>query len=159
MKYFIFVAAFFLASCGTPGKNNLNDKASVQGSDELPENPLTLIPLTFSINPKEASMSALYGNETAQQHAKNNNNSAYPPGSLLYEVTWKQKPDSLWYGASIPDEITRVERIMFNNDSLPAYELYSGHPLKKVAAPSSAERITFITLQQMAISPSPITNK
>jgi hypothetical protein len=152
MKYIVIVA-LFLGSCGLPRKNNLNDKASVQVSDELPENPLVFIPLTFSINPKEASMSTLYGNKTAMEHAKTNRGNAYPAGSLLYEVTWKQKPDSLWYGANIPEEITQVERVVFNGDSLPEYQLYSGHPLKKVNAPSPDQRIAFITSQQIAGNP------
>ena len=150
---YIFIAALFLGSCTSPGKNNLNDKASVHASDELPENPLKFIPLTFSINPGEATMSALYGNKTAMLHAKNIGNSAYPQGSLLYEVTWKQKPDSLWYGANIPDEITRVERIVFSNDSVPEYEQYSGQPLRKVKAAASSERVAVIISQQMAGNP------
>ncbi|CAL1519081.1 hypothetical protein [Chitinophaga sp. MM2321] len=155
MKYikYAVAVALFLASCTSPDRDNLNEKASVQAADELPENPLLLIPITFSINPKEGSMSTLYGNNEAMQHAKLNSGNAYPAGSVLYEVTWKQKSDSLWYGANIPDQIIRVERVVFNGDALPGYELYSGHPLRKVAFPSSAQRIALITAQQMAHNP------
>lgn len=155
MQYtkYVTALAFLVAGCTSPGKSTLNEKAGIQAADELPENPLLLIPLTFSIHPKEGSMSTLYGNDKAMQHAKLHGDSAYPAGSVLYEVTWKQKADAVWYGANMPDQIMEVERVVFNGDVLPAYELYSGHPLKKVTAPSSAQRIASITGQRMAENP------
>lgn len=155
MQYikYVTILALFIAGCTAPGNGALNEKAGIQAADELPENPLLLIPLTFSIHPKEGSMSTLYGNNKALQHAKLNGDSAYPAGSVLYEVTWKQKADVVWYGANVPDQIKQVERVVFNAAALPGYELYSGHPLRKVAVPSSAQRIASITGQRMAVNP------
>ena len=139
--------------CSQNNKNNLNEKASVFTVDELPENPLSLSPITFSINPTKATMSTLYGNSIAFHHAMNKANNHYPNGAVLYEVTWHQKADSLWFGANIPDKITLIERIKFSEDLLPKYELYAGSPLKKVVTKDESKRIAFIISQRMANNP------
>jgi hypothetical protein len=142
-----------LSGCSRNNTENVNVKASVSALDELPENPLLLSPITFSINPKKAVMSTLYGNKTAFEHALTKGDSSYPEGAVLYEVTWKQKADSLWYGANIPDQIISVEKIQFNGSSSPKYELYAGHPLKKVSFNDESERTAAITAQRMAETP------
>ncbi|MEZ0131717.1 hypothetical protein AB9T88_18825, partial [Flavobacterium sp. LBUM151] len=104
----IIALIILLYGCNENNKDNINEKASVSALDALPENPLLLSPITFSINPNKAVMSTLYGNKAAFQHAKTRANSSYPNQAVLYEVTWKQKADSLWYGATIPDQIISV---------------------------------------------------
>lgn len=142
-----------LSGCSRNNTENVNVKASVSALDELPENPLLLSPITFSINPKKAVMSTLYGNKTAFEHALTKSDSSYPQGAVLYEVTWKQKADSLWYGANIPDQIISVEKIQFTGSSSPKYELYAGHPLKKVSFNDENQRIAAITAQRLAETP------
>lgn len=142
-----------LSGCSRNNTENVNVKASVSALDELPENPLLLSPITFSINPKKAVMSTLYGNKTAFEHALTKADSSYPDGAVLYEVTWKQKADSLWYGANIPDQIISVEKIQFNESAVPKYELYAGHPLKKVSFDDENQRIAAITAQRLAETP------
>ena len=150
----IFIALIILFfGCSRNTKDNINEKASVSAVDELPENPLLLHPITFSINPKKGTMSTLYGNSTAFEYARNNANSNYPNGAVLYEVSWNQKADSLWYGANIPKEINQVERLKFSGDSIPEYELYAGHPLKKVVPKDAKKRIKYMISQQMAHNP------
>jgi hypothetical protein len=153
INYIIISSIVLLASCNTSNKNNINEKASISVLGDLPENPLLLSPITFSINPNEESMSTLYGNKIAFNHAATKADNQYPAGAVLYEVTWKQKADSLWFGANIPDKISKVERIEFNRSSTPKYEIYAGHPLKKRAAVSKPKRIMFIISQQMAFTP------
>ncbi|MEP6928683.1 MAG: cytochrome P460 family protein [Flavobacterium sp.] len=153
LKLSITVLIFSVVGCYSPDKNNLNEKASLNTLGDLPENPLLLIPMTFSINPKLSTMSTLYGNKKAMESAKKNKTGSYPPGALLYEVTWKQKADSLWYGANIPDRIIRVERIQFNNDSVPEYQLYSGSPLRKIHSDFPDKEISTIISQPVAVSP------
>lgn len=152
-KFLIIIAVVLLVSCNMKNKNNVNEKASVSALDELPENPLLLSPITFSIDPNQSTMSTLYANQVALLHAKTKANSAYPTGAVLYEVTWKQKADSLWYGANIPSQIIRVERIQFTGDSSPKYELYAGHPLKKIAFVPQTKRINFILAERMVFIP------
>lgn len=53
--HFITIVLFItLLSCNENSKHNINEKASVSALDVLPENPLLLSPITFSINPKKA---------------------------------------------------------------------------------------------------------
>lgn len=151
--HYIFITILILSGCNRNNKNNLNEKASLSTMDELPENPLLLSPITFSINPREATMATLYGNSIAFQHALTKVNSSYPNGAVLYEVTWSQKSDSLWYGANIPNQITQVERLAFLGDSLPKYELYAGQPLKKILCRAEKKRISFVLSQHMANNP------
>lgn len=152
--HFIIIVLFItLSSCNENSKDNINEKASVSTLDALPENPLLLSPITFSINPKKGTMSTLYGNITAFQYAKTRVDSSYPKESVLYEVNWKQKPDSLWYGANIPDKIISVEKVEFTGDSIPKYELYVGHPLKKVSFNNENKRIASIVSKRMAETP------
>ena len=99
-------------------------------------------------------MSTLYGNDLARIHARTEGNNLYSEGSVLYEVTWKERPDSVWFGAKIPKEIISVERIIFNKqDDAPGYELYTGQPLRKSVSQNVLQRINFISSQRMAVSP------
>jgi hypothetical protein len=156
MKPFYYLTISFiilLVSCNGKNENNINEKASISVLGDLPENPLLLSPITFSINPNESTISTLYGNKLAFDHAATKADKEYPPGAVLYEVTWKQKADSLWFGANIPDKISKVERIEFNRSSTQKYQLYFGHPLKKKVPVSKPKRIMFIISQQMAFTP------
>ena len=149
----IIALIVILSGCNGNNKHNINENASVSALDALPENPLLLSPITFSINPNKAVMSTLYGNKIAYQHAKTNADSSYPNGAVLYEVTWRQKADSLWYGANIPDQIISVEKVQFTANSVPKYELYAGHPLKKVSSNDENKRIALILSKRMAETP------
>lgn len=119
----------------------------------LPEIPLLEHPLTSSINVKEHTKSTLYGNTIAWEYANLKNDENYPSGAILYEVTWKQKPDSVWFGANIPKEIKSVERISYLADKAPEYELYEGHPLMKSELEKDTARLAFIAAQRIADSP------
>ncbi|MFH6943507.1 hypothetical protein ACHRV1_25850 [Flavobacterium aquidurense] len=99
------------------------------------------------------SMSTLYGNRSAIRYARINRNGFYPKGSILYEVTWKQKADSLWYGANIPSQIIQVERVVFTGNHQHQYEIYTGNPLKKIPATFQTERTKFILSQRMVSTP------
>ena len=157
MKIIIYLSLVLVAvlSCHSDPKENLNKEASVQKSDGLSENPLLMTPITSSIQPKDSTMSTLYGNQIAAKYAKNNSASQYPEGAVLYEVTWKQKPDELWYGANVPKDIFSVEKITFQNNGKYSYEIYKGNPLQRQQTNEKNEipRITFITGQKMAVSP------
>ena len=142
-----------LTGCQSSLKNNLNNEASLTAHDELPENPLLLVPLTSSINPRDNTMSTLYGNKLAAAYAGTQASNFYPKGSVLYEVTWKQQPDSVWFGGNIPKEIFSVERIFFTDAGIPEYELYKGTPLRKSTDKNNVERVVFISSQRMAVTP------
>ncbi len=150
----LFFALAIIFSCEQKSKEFLNIGASVQQNDELKENPLLMNPITSSIQPKDSTMSTLYGNEIAFDYAKQHSDSKYPKDAILYEVTWKQKPDELWFGGNIPKEIYSVEKITFDNDNS-FYERFEGNPLKKIQIKEVEEKLRkdFIINQKMAVSP------
>ncbi len=150
----LFFVLILMVSCKQKSKETLNVGASVQQNDELSENPLLMNPITSSVQPKDSTMSTLYGNEIAFNYAKQNSDFKYPGNAVLYEVTWKQKPDELWFGGNIPKEIYSVERITFNKDSS-VYEKFQGKPLKPVKTDETEDKLRkdFIISQKMAVSP------
>ena len=140
-------------ACKSDRESHINENAPLLPTEVFSENPLLEKPFTSSINTRDSTMATLYGNAIAWEYANTYNDTNYPPGAILYEVTWKQKPDSLWFGANVPKEIKSVERIMYTTDSKPTYELYMGNPLRKSESDLDTSRISFITAQKIAVSP------
>ncbi|MCS4302458.1 MAG: hypothetical protein P0Y62_19065 [Candidatus Chryseobacterium colombiense] len=152
-KYRLFLILILIISCSEKSQELLNINASIQQSNELKENPLLMHPITFSIKPKDSTMSTLYGNEIAFDYAKQHSDFKYPKGAILYEVTWRQKSDELWFGGNIPKEIYSVEKISFDNDNS-VYEKFKGKTLKKTKVDDSEEKLRkyFISEQKMTVS-------
>lgn len=140
-------------SCDRPKPDNLNNEASILEAGDLKENPLLMGVITTSVNLNNKTMSTLYGNKIAKDFANKNRGTKYPVGSLLYEVTWEQQPDSVWFGAKIPSKLISVEKIMFSKGSEPSYTLYKGRPLKKSKNLNANDRLTLITSQRFAVTP------
>jgi hypothetical protein len=156
-KYMIvlFTSLLVVTACkdARNRKINLNQGASFTAADTLPENPLLEKVLTASINTKDSTMATLYANKIAWGYAHGYNDKKYPPGAVLYQVTWKQKADSVWFGARIPKEIQSIERISYTSDSAANYELYEGHPLRRSTATPDTGRIAYIVGQKVTLSP------
>lgn len=144
-----------MISCKENSRELINVNASLQQNAELKENPLLMHPIVSSVQPKDSTMSTLYGNDTAFNYVKKNFNSDYPQNAVLYEVVWKQKPDALWFGGNIPKEIKSVEKITFGDKGTAVYEIFQGKPLKRVKpfANTKISRKDFIISQKMAVSP------
>lgn len=154
MKYFSITPIcfiVFLSACISETENNLNLQASLNKTEGLTVNPLLENVITSSINPKAGTMQILYGNKIAWDYVNTHTDLQYPKGSVLYSVTWRQKPDSLWFGANIPKEIVQIEQVSFENEQ-PKYERFQGSPLQKTDATDSS-RLAYILSQKMAISP------
>lgn len=151
IQFFFF---FLIISCEKHPKNTLNITASLQENVELKENPLLMKPITSSIQPKDSTMSTLYGNDAAFNYAKVHSDADYPEIAVLYEVTWKQKPDEVWFGGNIPKDIYSVEKVSFTNSG-PLYERYEGKPLRLTAANNSRDALRKVVIlnQRMAVSP------
>ena len=155
-KYLIIIVPFLLlvAACKDGSKKiNLNQGASIIAADTLPENPLLEKVLTASINTKDSTMATLYANKIAWGYAVGSNDKNFPPGAVLYQVTWRQKPDSVWFGANIPKEIQSIERISYTSTGAANYELYAGHPLRRSTATPDTARIAYIAGQKVTLSP------
>ncbi|AEV99141.1 hypothetical protein A4D02_11290 [Niastella koreensis] len=155
-KYLIVIIAplFLVTACKDGDKKiNLNQGASFMATDTLPENPLLEKVLTVSVNTKDSTMSTLYANKIAVEYATTHGDKKFPPGAVLYQVTWKQKADSVWFGARIPKEIQSIERIFYTSNSPAVYELYEGRPLRRSNMQPDPGRIASIVEQRLAISP------
>lgn len=148
-----FTAIALLNSCKTRPGLGLNEEASVQETDALPENPLLLHAITSGIQPKDSTMFTLYGNDAAFSYAAIHSDNDYPDGAVLYEVTWRQQADEQWAGANVPKAIITIERLEYAANGQPTYTLYQGTPLKKVAAADPGSRLVIISGQRMAVSP------
>jgi hypothetical protein len=150
----ILSLAIVLSACDAHTKTSrLNEQASIMETNALSENPLLEHPLTSSINVKDSTMATLYGNKIAWDYANLKNDGNYPSGAILYEVTWKQKPDSVWFGANIPKVVKSVERISFPASGEPQYNLYEGHPLTESTSEKDTARLAIIASQRIAVSP------
>lgn len=150
----VAVACLLAAGCGAKKSTGLNEEASVQTTDELPENPLLLHALTANVQPKDSTMCILYGNDTAFNYATTHGDSHYTAGAVLYNVTWRQQPDEQWAGGNIPRKMIMVERVAFDSSAAPVYTLYTGSPLKKAAAAKTdSTHMAVITGRRVAVWP------
>lgn len=149
----LLLVACALCSCQGPTSNNLFKKGSILEAGDLKENPLLLGAITTSVNLNNETMATLYGNKIAVDFAHRNLGVNYPEDARLYEVTWKQKPDSVWFGAKIPGKIISVEKIVFLDGGEPTYTLYKGKPLRKVRGYFDTQRLIRIISQDFAETP------
>ncbi len=147
------LALCFFSSCQSPKPTNLNTEASILEAGDLTENPLLMGVITTSVNLNNKTMSTLYGNAIAINFAKKNSGANYPAGSVLYEVTWQQQPDSVWFGAKIPSKLIAVEKVTFKKKAAPSYTLYKGRPLRKSETPNARARMRKIIAKRYAVTP------
>lgn len=150
-----FIICSFGISCSPNSSENSNKDASIQSLGDLEENPLLLTPLTSSIQPQNQTMSTLYGNKIAANHAQEFQDSNYPKGAVLYEVTWKQKPDIVWFGGNITKQINKVERISYLENNQLNYEIFKGDSLIKESVNEIEKhfRTEYIASKKIAVSP------
>lgn len=116
----------------------LNESASIHALADLPENPLLLHGINSSIQLKDGTLSTLYGNEVAYNHARSHVSGNYPAGTVLYYVTWQSGADEQWFGAKVPQMIKTVEQIRFADDQDVQYTLFSGNKRESVNSSSEA---------------------
>jgi hypothetical protein len=138
--------------CSSGRSDSLNDEASVGSVQGLPENSLLLTALTTSIRPDNGTTSTLYGNKVAVRHTRTQENS-YPAGTVLYNVTWKQKADPHWFGARVPGKVFSVERVSIGLSGEMVYELYKGSPLRLMPASEHIQRLSQVLSIKPAVSP------
>jgi hypothetical protein len=140
-KTILLIAILSLSSHGCTSRRTgaaelVNHKASLRGG--LPFNPLQWRVISSSVNTREATMSVLYGNDTAVRHARTDPRRPYPAGSVISLVTWAQEEDPHWFGAKTPGEVKSVEFVTAEESPgiVPAYsyQIYEGATLKKTAA-------------------------
>ncbi len=150
------VLAMSLAGCS--GKANprvtttLNNDAALGGG--LAANPLQGKVITSWIDKQDKTMSTLFGNDIAIQHARTNEKFNYPAGSVLSLVTWSQQEDPRWFGGNLPAKPRSVEVVTVGGAYL--YQRFEGSPLKSVATEEGAvpgERAAYLLSQRAAVMP------
>ncbi|MBZ5603200.1 MAG: heme-binding domain-containing protein [Acidobacteriia bacterium] len=133
-------------------RTQLNREASLEG---LPVDVFAQKVITSWIDPRNGTMSTLYGNDIAAEHARNRvAGQPYPEGSALTAVTWKQQEDARWFGGRIPGAVVSVEIVT----AAPTYSYreFEGSPLKLVHSgtqPTADGRAAYLLAQ--AASPMP----
>ncbi|MHA6697152.1 hypothetical protein [Chryseobacterium sp. A321] len=162
MKSFLNLLVFsFLVSACTQNTSHFKE-GSISKADPFEINPLEQIAITSSIQSKQKTMSTLYGNEIAANYAWTGSGKEYPSEAILYQVTWGQKEDSVWFGALIPADIKSVEIIKFHQEDEGdetegrrlEYKKYEGSPLALATeSKDKEERIQYILNQNIARVP------
>jgi hypothetical protein len=127
---------------------------------DLPANPLQWKVVTSAVNTEDSTMSTLYGNDVAIEYARTNSQHNYPNGSMLSLVTWTQRDDDRWFGATIPDQAKSVEFVFVgvapDGRPLYSYQKYEGKPLKQVTAQeagTASDRTAYLLSQRAAVMP------
>ncbi|WP_159473372.1 cytochrome P460 family protein [Dyadobacter sp. 3J3] len=147
-----FLSIFLLISCS---KENLyNESASFADSTKITR-VLEEKVITAMADRKKKTISTLYGNDIASEHARNSADHQYPSGSELSLVTWSQKEDIQWYGANIPGEIKSIEIVKYQTPDSATLEHYEGKTLqlRKTNFEISMSRIGYISGLRGAVLP------
>jgi len=150
-------------SCGLTGcQSRVPEPASTNGQatldGHLPYNPLAWKAITAWTNQHQGTMSTLYGNDTAVSHARAGSADPYPPGSVLAVVTWEQRDDPHWFGATIPSHPQSVEFVTMPSAPIgpPIYARYQGSPLAQVnniAIQTAQNSVASILSERAAVMP------
>lgn len=147
-----FVVSLILTSCSN--ENLYNESASFADSSKI-SHVLEGKVITSMVDKKEKTMSTLYGNDIAVEHARSSADHHYPSGSELSLVTWIQKEDIHWYGANIPGEIKSIEIVKYQARDSTILECYEGKKLqsRKPDFAAAVKKIEFISNQRAAVLP------
>lgn len=121
--------------------------------DSIALRPLTGKVITSFVNPKEGTMSTLYGNELAVKSARGG--LAYPAGAVVSLVTWSQRDDPHWFGGRIPKGLQSVEQVRYGTGGAADYVRYEGTALIKKTEDAGAvtQRVTYITKCRASVMP------
>jgi hypothetical protein len=147
------MAALILAGCSSENPRvvtRVNQDAALTG--DLIANPLGDKVITTWIDPRNSTMSTLFGNDVAVENSRGE----YPAGSMLALVTWTQQEDPRWFGAKIPAKPQSVEFVVVGTEPAYSYRKYEGSPLKQVstdAGTSPNDRAAYLLSQRAAVMP------
>ncbi|RYZ26367.1 MAG: hypothetical protein EOO10_15765 [Chitinophagaceae bacterium] len=140
-----------MLGCKPNASVRINKRASMSNISNLPDNPLEMNPMAVSLRPEQKTISTLYGNGIASRRLTGSAN--YAPGSVLYLVTWKEKADTEWFGARIPDQITAIERVAIDRNGQKNYTFYKSPACPAVFYSKKDERPSIILSMPIAVSP------
>jgi hypothetical protein len=125
----VFTFLLVLVSSGFVGCTKQNPRTlSKIDMDAAPKSGLPWQPqngrvITIWVDPKNGTMSTLYGNDVAVDSARSLGDApAYPPGAMIALVTWRQREDERWFGANIPATVQSVEFVTVKKGSTSSME-------------------------------------
>jgi hypothetical protein len=111
--------------------------------------------ITMLINERANTIAVLFGNELALK-----NKLAQKPreNNELYKlVTWRQQPNTFWYGSNINGALLCIETVEITSKEsqvVPTYKLECfDSPFSEDLPIDKVERTTFIMNQQLVVSP------
>jgi Haem-binding domain/Cytochrome P460 len=134
-----------------------NGLATLAGDIDV--DPLRWNVVTCGADPRDSTMSTLYGNDIAVQYSRTHAEGTYPVGAALALVTWHQQDDGNWFGAKMPAETKSMELVTVsasgNGGTSYRYKRYEGSPLKEVTSSESQadERTAYIRSRRAAVMP------
>ncbi|WP_160137618.1 hypothetical protein [Chryseobacterium sp. c4a] len=112
----LLVSFISLTSCSK--KNNDNNN----GLMRVVFDPGHLQFISTSLNPKNKTMSALYGNEKALESLSKASNTP-DAGSLMKLVTWRYHDNPQYIGGTITGELVSIETIQTDTTGNVSYEI------------------------------------
>jgi hypothetical protein len=117
----------------------------------VPVRPLEWNAITVFVDPRQKTIAALFGDETAAKavNARAGSPAApvYPAGARLALVTWAEREDPHWFGGRIPSVVRSVEVVRVGpGGTLPEYSRYEGTSLAEVhpGAEDAKARVEFV---------------
>jgi hypothetical protein len=114
--------------------------------------------LASSVDRSQSTMSTLYGNDIAVEHARSQSLAdPYPPGATLSLVTWSQRRDAHWFGGKLPSALRSIETVTAGRPSAtPPYayqRVFAAPEVKGGAQIPDSTRAAFIVAQEPAVMP------
>lgn len=111
--------------------------------------------ITMLVNERANTIAVLFGNELT---LKNKLAQKPPKNGALYKlVTWRQQPNTFWYGSNINGALLCIETVEITSNkhqAVPTYKLECfDSPFSEDLPIDKVERTAFIMNQQLAVSP------
>jgi hypothetical protein len=130
----LMVSLISLTACSK--KNNVTN----DGFSRVVFNPGPLKFISNSLNPKNETMSALYGNEKALESLSKENQTP-EAGSVMKLVTWKYHDNPQYTGGTITGELVSIETVQADSAGNISYDLKNDQP--KITLSNNQERIQY----------------
>jgi len=129
-----YVYTMPLTQASVKSRNEVVNNRAVVLPGGLPQQPLGWSAITMYVDPRNRTISCLYGNTEAMRavsdlriHSSDSDAAlTYPPGAILSLVTWNERDDPHWFGARIPDQAQSVEFVQIVNATRMNYHRFTG---------------------------------
>jgi hypothetical protein len=125
----------------------------------LPWDPMQGKVITTWMDSGSETMSTLYGNDVAIDHARKSTEQC-AAGAIVSLVTWTQREDPRWFGAKIPGKVQSVAFILVrrasNQEIDYSYRRFGGQPLRQSRiedGQATGKRVEYLLSQLPSVMP------